>query len=412
MNDLYYFNPWHDLALANGNRNYQAPVAARIMESDLSLLPLWYAGEGDTVWRDSAHPVPEEWVEANRSLLPASTGWKTSGCCRKGSYNALIPWGWNKVLLKKILTSGIAVGRLPDERMLEKVREISHRTFSAAFYRELRKWAAGFSGRFCGAPEELTTCRETFAFVEGHPKAVLKEPWSGSGRGLCWCSGEMTLPVQQWVRQALHRQGMLIGEPAYEKVLDFAMEFDWAGDGRIGFCGYSLFFTDDWGTYRGNLLATDEEIENRLSAYIPRALLYALRERIVLLLHDVPYRGPVGVDMMVCRGTGDVSHCVHPCVEINFRQTMGLVARRFYDRFVVEGRTGFFYVDYSREAGKLMKDHVKRKALLPGACRSARIENGYYSLTPVTSDTHYRVRVETGDCSDSGKSCFQGFLSG
>ena len=40
---LYLFNPDSDLALANNETNYIAPVSARRMAQDLALLPVWYA---------------------------------------------------------------------------------------------------------------------------------------------------------------------------------------------------------------------------------------------------------------------------------------------------------------------------------------------------------------------------------
>lgn len=46
---LYCFNPEHDLAIANGNENFQAPESALLLASDLSLLPAWYAEEGSMV---------------------------------------------------------------------------------------------------------------------------------------------------------------------------------------------------------------------------------------------------------------------------------------------------------------------------------------------------------------------------
>lgn len=52
---LYIFNPEHDLALASGESHYMAPASARQMASDLALLPVWYAGDGNAVLAPSAY---------------------------------------------------------------------------------------------------------------------------------------------------------------------------------------------------------------------------------------------------------------------------------------------------------------------------------------------------------------------
>ena len=50
--------------------------------------------------------------------------------------------------------------------------------------------------------------------------------------------------------------------------------------------------------------------------------------------------------MMVCRSDKEDGYRVHPCVEINMRMNMGVVARLFYDRFVAPGSKGCFAVEY------------------------------------------------------------------
>ena len=38
------------------------------------------------------------------------------------------------------------------------------------------------------------------------------------------------------------------------------------------------------------------------------------------------YQGPFGIDMMVVKGEETDRNLLHPCVEINLRRTMGMVA--------------------------------------------------------------------------------------
>jgi hypothetical protein len=86
-------------------------------------------------------------------------------------------------------------------------------------------------------------------------------------------------------------------------------------DGGVEFLGYSYFRTGS-GVYKENVLWTDAQIE---AAFPVREA----RERIEpwLAAHVWPrYRGPLGVDLMVC-----ADGSVH-VAEINFRHTMGMVA--------------------------------------------------------------------------------------
>ena len=64
----------------------------------------------------------------------------------------------------------------------------------------------------------------------------------------------------------------MIGEPFYDKLLDFAMEFFADEWGQVHFIGYSLFETDKRGVYKENLLAADRVIEERISTYVLRNL--------------------------------------------------------------------------------------------------------------------------------------------
>ena len=97
------------------------------------------------------------------------------------------------------------------------------------------------------------------------------------------------------------------------------MEFE-ATDEGIRYLGLSLFHTAN-GAYTGNILATECVKRKMLSRYVSMDLMDAVQQKIKDTLDLGDYRGPFGIDMMVCDG-----HLLHPCVEINVRRTMGHVA--------------------------------------------------------------------------------------
>ena len=124
------------------------------------------------------------------------------------------------------------------------------------------------------------------AFVQTHDKVLLKAPWSGSGRGVQFVEDRMSVSLQGWVNHILKTQGYVIAEPFYNKVVDFAMEFKSSAQG-VTFAGYSWFETDARGIYKENRLASDEKIEEWLSHYVDKKVLYAIRQSLEAKLLEV-----------------------------------------------------------------------------------------------------------------------------
>jgi hypothetical protein len=63
-------------------------------------------------------------------------------------------------------------------------------------------------------------------------------------------------------------------------------------------------------------------------------------------LHSSEYIGYIGVDLFLYREKGQL--CLHPCVEINLRTTMGVLAHFAYEQYVPEGKTGIFRLERGR----------------------------------------------------------------
>ena len=177
---------------------------------------------------------------------------------------------------------------------------------------------------------------ELEAFLQERGELVLKAPWSGSGRGLLKVSStSWNTQLAGWAARILRVQGVVMAEPIYDKVADFAMEFYAEKQNGVRFAGYSLFETDAHGNYKLNLLLPDTEIEKRLAAYVSQDVLHEVRTHLLSALRQLlkgDYEGYLGVDMMICRLTEEF--VVHPCVEINLRMNMGVVSRLFFDRYV------------------------------------------------------------------------------
>ncbi|MDD3405215.1 MAG: hypothetical protein PHH23_02990 [Paludibacteraceae bacterium] len=374
---LYIFNPEHDLALANGNPYFDVPRSAKQFSTDLAALPLWYA-------------EPNSLIFCTKQLwqIPMLTQNKTIDIIPH-NISEVIPWGWNNMICNKLSHLGMQANLLPNDILLSKIRQQSHRKLAS-------KAAAFLQQKMPEMPNPakvLTTLESVRKFATEHEEIVLKSPWSGSGKGLYWCRKKLTASLEGWCHRIIAKQGCVMGEVAYNKIVDFAMEFKCNKKGDICFAGYSLFHTEN-GIYKNNILADNTTIEDNLTHYISSETLHTIKTLLMQFFTEnlSNYSGYFGVDMLIFKRI-DGSFGIYPTVEINLRMTMGMVARLFYDRFVVDGTQGEMRIDHITENGNLLADDADKKIKYPLTIIENRIQKGYLSLCPITEGTHYRACV-------------------
>lgn len=409
MAKTYVFNPDNDLALANGDANYLPPRTARRMAMDLAFLPAWYADEGDTVLLPDSDAL-YYWEKTSVCNVPhAQVEWMTQKETLPNQ--PLVPWGWNPALVKQMSLRGLADKHLPTQEQMRTLRHLSSRKTSVEVLEEIMRNISD-KYRLVGESAYCTTEEEIARQVEAHPSTMLKAPWSSSGKGLRRGQGHYIPPLSGWCVRTLQQQGAVVVEPLYRKVNDFAMEFYSTGNGdALTFVGYSRFVTDANGAYEGNVLATDEEIERELSTYVSREALHAVCAELQASLTSrigACYRGYVGVDMMIClTSTDKIEHAIdshlpfeeqayalHPCVEVNLRMNMGVVAHIFHERYVASGCRGQFMVEYFPTPEALKEAHRQRTEESPLLLDSdGRIRQGYQPLTPIGRETQYLAWV-------------------
>ena len=384
MKRLYLFNPENDMALASGSPYYMAPASAKKMASDLSALPSWYAEAGSGVWVSDFRQV--EWMREACRLSP-SVDWVTDV---DANFDEVVPWGWSPALLHRLRTSGVTM-KLPQDEKVAELRRLSSRQVAVNLLPRLQVEGT------MGESAWLTSVDDVRAFSSRYDKVLLKAPWSGSGKGIQPLSGLPDENLSGWARRVIASQGGVVGEPYYNKVEDFAMEF-YASGGKVEFAGYSLFEADARGIYKENWLASDEAIERRLSQYVPQEVLMDVRKKLLAelpLLLGNAYQGYLGVDMMVCR-VGE-AYAVHPCVEVNLRMNMGVVSRLFFDRYLSTEASGRYVIEYYPRPGDALRFHEEMKQSHPLVMRDGRMVEGYLSLTPVFEDTAYQIYVIVED---------------
>lgn len=393
---LFVFNPENDLALANNQWNFIAPASARKMRLDLEILPVWWTSASDWVWV-SRYPVhqPLELLSLNDRFLVRP------GDCPVGSVE---PWGWSPLIRSQLQRGGVDDSLLLDKEQLRIFREYSGRGFAVTVLQNLRSAAAAHScwaDSLCGRSYYCTTTEQIDALFRQYPRTILKAPWSGSGKGLRLGQPQLQPPLTGWCTRLIREQGGVVVEPLYNKVCDFACEFRSDGQGHVCYEGLSLFTTTHQGAYSGNVVAPETEKEKVLAQWLDLRLLDWVCCELSRLLSDTlgtAYSGPLGVDMMVCQ-SDDGRFLLHPCVEINLRMTMGMVALEL-QRWLAEGVQARYYIDYSANGEELKKRALEDAERRPPRFLDGKLVDGCLPLTPVYSDTNYRacLVVEAAEC--------------
>ena len=288
---IYIFNPEHDLCIGNGDENFVPPRSA-----------VGYAKENTDLSEYLKRPNKQR--------------------------RNIIPWGWNHSLKKRLINEGVDPATLPSEEELQFIRTHSRREFASDVHSRL----------CCGDSQVIgedyrivaTSVNEIEAFISANGSAVLKSPLSGSGKGIRFVRERLSESDEGWCRRILDKQGSVIVERRFEIIKECAMLFECHHEG-IDFIGYSLFESRN-GAYSRNILASNEDIVDIISTYISRDTLNAICKGLTSILADTlvgHYEGFLGVDQMICQAASPV---FVPVSEINLRMTMGLIARNQYDQ--------------------------------------------------------------------------------
>lgn len=303
---LHVYNPDTDYALAAGSHNYTPPEAIRRIRARNALLPLSYMGADDALLvMDADAPL-----DGNNDARILTPGYLTDW-----SRFTANPWGWNVTIARYLRKNCPGIKGIPDDASLERLRLLSHRRTSRRFLSMLHMRNVALD---IALPEELTDEQDAMEYFMMHGKAFFKAPWSSSGRGILFADDIAPDLVRQWVHGVIAKQGSVMAEPFYPKHLDCATEWSVAPDGSASFTGVSLFEASRRGKYHHNLKGSQMELWNRIGV-LDSSLIEAQRD-VLQSVAAGSYSGPVGIDMLVLD-----NGAVHPCVEINFRNTMGSI---------------------------------------------------------------------------------------
>ncbi|WP_295728904.1 hypothetical protein [uncultured Muribaculum sp.] len=367
MGKVRLFNPENDIMLQwpsastfSAARTLGAQV--ELLRGSGAMLPVWWADAGDAVVvQEADRDACTRWLDKTAALFPSLSGISVSaGADARGTG---VPWGWSGDAARRLVMAG---AECPDMDALERMRMLSHRRTSIAILERL----AGIGVvRVPYVPMEVRSVEELRRSIQPGRGYYMKSPWSSSGRGVVKFDG-LTPKIAERAAGVIRKQGSVMIEPAMDGVMDFAMLFHVDG-GMARWKGYSLFFNSHAG-YAGNLLCDDAAIEERLvSAGAGRDALHGIRSALESVLSDIigdAYCGWLGIDMLVTR-----DGMIAPCIELNLRMTMGVVAHYLAERVTAPGVEAVYTVGPSLPGG--------RKNGSP-AIEAGRLVAGELMLTP------------------------------
>lgn len=167
----YLFNPENDLALAADVDRYTAPAPIRRLRADLALLPMWIASPGSRI---IAPADGAEFLDFCKSVIDGLDGIGIYD----GEPSQAMPWGWSRSVRNELLRAGVECKA--DDAMLSQLRRLSSRQTTVGVLQRLDAKGVDIPAM----PKVCHSLAEAAAAVAEFDAAVLKMPWSSSGRGV------------------------------------------------------------------------------------------------------------------------------------------------------------------------------------------------------------------------------------
>ena len=439
MNRTKIFNPEHDMALANGDRHFIAPRNIREMARDLTPLLEVMDEEDIMVWGWD-HAIKSHLLRMGiaNEMLPTDDALTALRTCseRKSAHHLLRafhadhpngPYIGESILANNM--DDIAAYATQHGHIILK-DPLSSSGKGLRHVKEHQEThlnppcEGGLEAQGGGTPEDSGAIpKESPQDSLEHSKKHCPSKVGGraehnemeqSGGGM-YSSLSLLKKVESWANALIKRHGYFTAEPYYNKVQDLAMEFC-LRDGQCHFIGYSLFNTNHHGRYESNLLMADEKIEELLAQYIPHSTLHEVRDWVITHTdrfiptewNTAKYPLYFGIDMMIIYESQqsmdkakinsefkiqNSEFLLHPCIEINLRLNMGIIAHEVHRKLLAPGTEGTFHVTAFPTEEAAQQFHQEQTTKYPPVYREGKIVSGYHPLTPIHPHTRHHAYV-------------------
>lgn len=406
--DTYFFNPTCEPAIANGSPYYTAPARLRKLENDLGYLPAWLGEGKDQVLvqgaADSAYNLKmchlgfklPEILELDKAL--ANEEWLGQP---KGR---LFPWGWSPAVYQlfrsvlpsyrdEFLQSAVAIWQPIHKKLYSRLTGIG--LLNSMLERSSYRWLPECSE----LPIVCTSLEQIYHEINRYERAVVKSPWSSSGRGLLlFPNADLKKKNDEVLSGMLNQQEFVTVEPWADKVMDLSYQF-YSSEGMINYKGRTIFETDQKGRYIRNFLADNPDAPAEVSGFLEDH-----NQEVIAMLHSSLsksdytrfYEGWIGVDALIYRSVEGVLK-FHPLIEINGRFTMGAIALKIREH-LAQGSQGFMQIFYSKSSN-FQFFCQKQEAEKTLVMEDQKIVSGFLPLTPPLPEHHFGAYVEVTNSS-------------
>ncbi|MBQ3657756.1 MAG: hypothetical protein II956_13090 [Bacteroidales bacterium] len=351
--DLYFFNPACELEVSNGDKNYSLQKYPQMLENDLRTLPLAFAKKDDYIL--TLKPTSGDRFI---SLQQAETM----------EFDNFFPWGSSQRVFNLIRNV-----RVKNRTEIADLKKFYSRQNTVDFL------SAFPSGEKFPKKNELPfiakTAEEAFLFFKekfahNYKGVVFKAPFAASGRGVrIFKKNELTDNILQWTDFVIKTQGFVECEVYFERLTDFSMHYTFSG-GEISFRGLSVFKTADNGFYQSSYVKNFSEIPG-----VDFLMVYELSEMQKNVLINMVFRenfsGNLGIDCMVYDDNGEKK--VHPCVEINCRNSMGRLALELSEKIDENSLAEFFVFQNDKPPFGIEEEPV---------FENGKLKSGFWRLSP------------------------------
>ncbi len=402
MHNVFLFNPTGELAIANGTHSYTPPKRLQIFEEDLSFLTSFFAQENDYIITnqntDSHHY--DKWQELGLGKLQYVSMQEINNL---SIINSLNPWSWNQVShykFKDLKDKCSAIFKSSPNYNWTPAHKLF---FSRQTTNDVQKIIAqNYTSDIIYIPVPAVSYNnydDLNEWLINIPKAILKLPWSSSGRGIQVIDKTRNKPVNvDWIKGSIRQQGFITAEPLLNKQDDFSFQFFAKRNGEIDFKGISYSINDSKGHFTGgNIHQT--KLRQKINTYLTNNTIDHIAEILIKAIKQISpqqfYEGPFGIDAIAYLNK-DENIKIHPCVDINWRYNMGIL-NLILPGFVYENSTGHWQIGSfnENEWNTFISEKSKNNPL---RINHYKIEKGFIPLTPVNTNARFGAWMEIEHC--------------
>lgn len=390
--NVYYFNPTCDITVGNDAISYTPPRLLQQFQDDLSSMPLWLAQPDDYIL--VPHTIDESFLRIlERANISCPSFIQIDRLVQQQTdINHLMPWGWSMAThhylddLKFVCSDEFL--KSPNSHWTPQHKLLYSRLTSIQLADALRPLVS--QSDFIRLPQSPIVARSRqeveAAIISFRGKAVIKAPWSSSGRGVMMIDEETKrVPDFRWVEGSLKQQGFLVVESFLDKVYDLSFHYWVSASGDVDYLGHNFFQTNEKGKFTGCILEAypsalmlNDRDERLLSALKAAPLLIAQALE-TLGIHQL-YVGPIGVDALWYRDE-DHRFYLNPVIEVNVRHTMGLLNIRLRGKLHPNAQGEWFIDQFS--AGGWDDFCNKRSVESQLFLQDGLLKSGFLPLIPV-----------------------------